>query len=293
MRPTHKTLCLCALLLTSLGASAQDRATYGSETYILEAPTIVGGGGSMSSTTYSAVAHLGGPTEPFNSISVSYDMWGGAELFGSVPTNLPEVFGVSGGKGVKDGGELATVFGRNLLTPGAGAATIDLGGLALTNVSILSDNVAQGTTVLGVNQYQNPLGAVDVNLQNQLGSSSSTAAFLYTPAIVVDSLPVVDGQYGLSIHAPPGSILSMSYGFTIPGVAIPLFNLDGAIELINQITPVIPLTVCPPTGHFQFVAAVPNLPSLAGLDLPLQALAFTDLVTLSGSFSNMVLLQIQ
>ena len=144
-----------------------------------------------------------------------------------------------------------------------------------------------------MNVYRNPLGAVAADFANQLGSSSRSGAFAYMLAVVLDSLPVVGHGYGLSLHAPARPTASMTHGLTIPGLALPIFNLDGTIEIRQQITVVLPFTTVPASGHFQLAAAIPPAPSLAGLQLPPKAPAFADLATLSGSVTNLLRLPIQ
>lgn len=94
-------------------------------------------------------------------------------------------------------------------------------------------------------------------------------------------------------HAGPGDLVSASYGVVIPSVAVPLFNLDGATELLQNITPLFPLKVAPTDGHFQLIKPVGGSPALVGLQLPIQGLAFDDPVWLTGSFTNMFRLTIQ
>ena len=285
--------CFAVLALTALPVTAQDVAMGGSESYVLDAPAIVGGGGVASSSSYTASVVIEAPTVPSHLASETNRMLAGPALFGAEPTGAPILFGVREGTGTKDGGQAVTLFGRNLDARGAGTSSAALGGKQLSGFTVTSGLTASGFTSQGVNVYGNPLGAVGASLTNQLGSTSRSSAFAYTPAVVLDSLPVVGHGYGLSLHAPPGATVSMSYGLTIPGLALPLFNLDGAIEILLQITIVVPFTPTPASGHFQLAAAIPPAPGLAGLKLPLQALAFTDLATLSGSFTNLFLLPIQ
>ena len=284
---------LAVLAFITLPAAAQNIAMGGSESYMLQAPSVVGGGGVAVSFSYIARVVIEAPSVPFQIVSETRRMLAGPALFGAEPTGAPILFGVREGTGVKNGGQAVTLFGRDLNALGSGASAATFGGQPLSSLSVTSGLTATGFTSPGVNVFGNPLGSVDVRFTNQFGSTSRQGAFAYTPALVLDSLPVVGHGYGLSLHAPPGSTISMAYGIATPGVALPLFNLDGALEILQQITIFVPFSPTPTSGHFQFAAAIPPAPNLVGLKLPLQAVAITDLGILSGSFTNKFLLQIQ
>ena len=294
MRPALSALAGLALVgILAGGTEAQSIAMGGSESFVLDGPAVVGGGGVASSAGYSAAVVIEAPTVPHSAQSETLRLLAGPALFGAEPTGAPILFGVREGTGTKDGGQAVTLFGRDLTGPGAGTTTASLGPAAIQGLTPVSPLSATGTTGPAVNVHGNPLGLVQADVTHTLGTSSRPGAWAYTPAIVLDGLPKVGSSYGLSLHAGAGDWLSMSWGVPIPGVAVPLFNLDGAIELLTQITPVMPFTPAPASGHHQLTLPVPDAPSLAGIQVPLQALAFDDLATLTGSFTNLFLLPIQ
>jgi hypothetical protein len=274
-------------------AAGQSLPMAGSQNYIVEAPAFVGGGGALTSASYSATLSIEGPTVPLDCTSTSYRMLGAPALFGSGPSDLPVLFGVQGGLGTRLGGQPVTLFGRNLNAPGAGATTANLLGQPVLGLTVLSSTTATGTTSPGLNPYGNPLGVGAASLQNNLGSDFRPGAFGYTPALTQDSLAVLDAGFGATLHARVGDVVLVDYGFPIPGLAVPLFNLDGALELLTGLTSVVPITPLFAGDSLNVPLAIPDVPALVGLTIPLQGVAFDDLATLTGSFTNVLDLVIQ
>lgn len=291
MKPLGLSLHVAALAL-SAPTFAQDLAFAGSESYQLEAPQIVGAGGLATSASFSAWIEIDAPGVGGTASSASYALDPTATLVGAAPTTTPLVFGVAEGSGTKNGGQPVTVFGRHLDALGAGA-TASLGGVALSGVSVTSPTTLTGTTNLAVNQYGNSLGRVGLEVGGPGGTSARGAAYVFTPAVVADTVARIGEDFVMSFHSGPGDLISASYGVAFDGVAVPLWALDGATELIQQITPIFPLVSCPPSGHHQVVRTVANLPAIVGIELPIQGLAFDDVVHLTGAFTNMMKLPIQ
>jgi len=284
---------LAVTLALSAGVtSAQTLAFAGSESYVAEAPSISGSAGYLTSTSFRATSSIEAVTCPATeSTSLNYRALGGAGLFGAWASSAPIVFGVSGGLGSKDGGEAVTIFGRGFTEPGAGVANLDLAGAPLSGVSVSSNTTLTALTPAGVNPYGNPLALVDLDLTNQLGNSSARDAFAFGPSLIADTLPANGDDLVVSLHSAPGTVVVIAVGGPIPGFAIPMLQLDGALEVILNMTLVTP--IMPSTGHTQVVLPIPSDPGLIGITANLQAAAIDNLVLLSGSFTNMLPIPIQ
>jgi hypothetical protein len=272
------------LLLAASSADAQGIAFAGSESYVAEALSITGGGGYLVSASYAVAARIEGAAGPVESASAHYRALGGPALFGAWPTTEPIVFGVSSGYGDKGGTESVTVFGRGFSEPGAGTPSLDLDGLGLLAVGVTSNTTLAATTPQGVNAFGNPLGRTRLNMTNALGNCGRDAAFAFGPALLQETLPAVGSTLVLSLHSNPGSIVTVALGDPIPGLALPLFNFDGGLELLLNLTILTPFT--PSLGLAQFAFPISNSPSYVGAAVHLQAVAIYDLMTLTGSFSN-------
>ena len=277
------------LIAVSPSAAAQS----GSESTLSTASNALSGGGTASSASYVADVGLAHVTAGPTNASTNYLFSGGAVwTTAELGTAAPVVFGVSDPAGSKDGGDARTLFGANLLEPGAGVTTVSIGGAAASAVIVQTDTTLTLTTPAGVNVHGNPLGLSDVLLANSLGASQADDAYRFDPSLTL-ATPAQLGTptYGIRLQAQPGSFSILALGLEIPGLTIPFAGLDGALEL-PLILLDFPLAVVP-TGTHTYSFPLPNDPALSGAVFPFQAASIESIAPFAGSFTNILHVAIQ
>lgn len=243
-------------------------------------------GGRAASVNYSVESSVAHATAGPGMSSASYAFEGSvAWTPASVSSPGPVVFGVVGGRGVKEGGTIETVVGLGFQAPGAGTTSVTFAGAPGTALSVLSDTELQVTAPAGLDGFGNTLGLVEVIVANALGSSTSEEAFAYTPMLARFDPARVGGSYKLHLLDAAGAFQALDYGLEIPGFAVPIPPLTGAFGLIALDLHVFGFK--PATSDTTtWTLPVPPNPSLVGLTLQLQAASLTSLAPLGGSFTN-------
>jgi len=130
----------------------------------------------------------------------------------------PTLAGLAPTSGVLSGGTPVTLTGTNLQAPGAGTTLVTFGGLAATNVNVVSDTVVTCESPAGA------LGAaVDVALSNGNGSAQLAGAFTYTAP-----LPILTGLTPTSGPAVGGNTVTLAgSGFQLHGAGAPTVTFGG------------------------------------------------------------------
>lgn len=281
--PMRSSLPPLLIALSSVPAVAQSGAS-GSEQHVAPARELLGGSGASQSETYRAETAVASTSGGVESTSSNFRFRGStAWVESSFAPAGATVFGVVGGGGTKDGGEIETVFGAGFQS--GAPPTVTVGGLAATGVSVLSDTELTLVTPGGIDALGNPLGAVDVTVDDGSGPSTAAGAYRFEPAIEVPS-PLKLGQpYKLAFHGTPGSLIGLYNGAPLPGFALPVNGIDGAFDLVAVFFSPVPTTVLG-AGPQVWTFPLPNDPILAGKAFQWQGFEIDSFVPLGGSFTN-------
>jgi hypothetical protein len=278
-------------LLLATGAAAQS-AHSGSESFVASGASILLTGGRAASTGYTAEVQLAASVQPDAAGSTSWDARGAASVF---PVDLagdaPLVFGVAEGSGDQGGGEAVQVFGYRFADPGSGTTLVEFAGASGAGTFVVSNTVIDVATPPGTGPLDNPLGAVDVTVLNQLGAGHARDGFLYEPALVADTPAVSGTVLQLSVHSDSLDLVALAYGGTIPGIGVPVAQLDGKLELL--VDPVLLPGLFPSPGVLSLQLPVPDDPVLVGVPVDFQAAAISGFGPIRGSFSNVRRIQVR
>ena len=136
----------------------------------------------------------------------------------ALPPPAPTVTAIVPPDGPNTGGTDATIAGTGFVT----GASVTLGGVAATNVSVIDATTITATT------SAHPVGLVNVVVTNpdtQLGTLASGFAYLSARVLDVD----VNGSY----HAPTDGLLVMRYLFGLTGTALTAGALGGGAALTD------------------------------------------------------------
>jgi hypothetical protein len=249
------------------------------------------GGVSLTLGGGLAAATLGQPGLGSIATSESFILTGGvawtvAEVVGTGPI----VAGVREATADKDGGTLVDVYGYNFLAPGAGPLAVSFDGVPGGSPVVLSTTHAQVTTPAGLGAFGNPLPIADVEVSNANGSHRAPASplqpvFAYEPALLQTTLARVGQPLPLHLFTDPGAVIAIVLGQTIPGVGAPVPPIQGSAEVLLNVQFAVPLLPLGSDQHTHLVQ-IPEQPALAGLTISYQGVAFTNLATLTGAFTN-------
>jgi hypothetical protein len=136
----------------------------------------------------------------------------------------PTVLGISPASGPTSGGTPVTVSGANF----AAGATVTIGGVAATNVSVLSSTTIQATTAA------RSAGAADVTVTVDGRSSTLAAAFNYValpPPTLVSISPTSGSTAGGTTVTVTGTNFASGASLTIGGVAATGVTVSGPTSL--------------------------------------------------------------
>lgn len=294
-RIPFRTTARCAALAVSVaalnGVGHAQGAISGSQSHVLFASSIGAGAELSSSANYGLAGSLVAPAELAAGSAWKFfpaTVWAGS----SFQPAHPLVFSAFPAEADRAGGASASVIGYGFAAPGAGPLSVALAGVATAAPVVASNSVAVVTVPPGINAFGNPLGRGDVGVQNALGSGIASGAFVYTPAVVLDGPVRIGNPAPLRLALPPASFYALAVGGSIPGFAVPVAPLQGALELLN---PVILITGIKfsISGQAAFQPPVAADVGLVGVQLELQALSLTGLDPLAGTFTNRLVVTIQ
>lgn len=290
LRPSLSLLALCLPL--ALRAPAQQPAS-GSASAVLHSNGLLSSGGSAQSSSYRLESALGGAPVESASASSAHGLQAGALVgpLGFAPL-LPLVFAISASSGAALGGETREAVGFGFLAPGAGTPAFRFAGQRASTLAVLDNARASVLTPAGVGSFGNPLGAVAVEVATAQGASSAAGAFVYAPALVQPLAAQLGGHARIEFVLPPASFYVLAVGGSIPGFALPLPPLAGALEVIDPLLIVVGFQFTG-SGQAAFVVPVPAQPQLAGLVFQFQALSLVSIDPLGGAFTNRLDLLIQ
>lgn len=286
LTPLHPVLAVLAAGAMTVPATAQSIG--GSESTTSLARAIVGSGGTGAATGGSlefALAPVAGPVATSESFTLVPTVVWTEPLLG---TDGPVLFGSVPPAGAAAGGEVVVLRGLNFTATGAGITDVTFAGQAANAVTVLGPSTIQATTPAGVDGFGNPLGAVEIELSNGLGSASGRDDFLFTPAVHLYSPAQLGDPLAVRLRTAPGALAFLWFGVDLGGPPpIPLPGFDGSVALLLAQT-VVAAGAFLPTGELTVPLAVPDQPSLAGAVLDFQGLAITDLFGPAGSFTNVL-----
>lgn len=273
--------------LSATPARAQGPAS--SETRLQLSSSLVVGGGSSAADEHQAEEGLpftiGGPSGS----SESYTELAGIVWLDPGPVGPgPLVLSVTPSTGDKAGGDLVQVLGAGFAASAAGATSVRFGGLDAAGVAVISDTQIDVVTPRGSNVHGNPLGAVAVEVENSLGASTLEDGYAYLPALTQDAPAAVGGALALTHTGGPNGFWVLVVGVPIPGTAIPIPPLEGALEpllFLNVLSSTIPLG---PAGQSAFTAPIPANPALAGQTFYFQSTELASFAPLAGGFANVL-----
>jgi Tol biopolymer transport system component len=254
-----------------------------SESHVAIAPVQARGTARTTSASYVARVTVGITPSGADVASAQHRAHvGTAATPALLATNEPLVFGASPAFGAAAGGEPVAVHGFNL---GVFGPSVTLASVAASGASAASNTVVTATTGPGTNAHGNPLGTGDVAVTTLFGTASAPDAFVYGPALSEGAPPRVGQPYALDVHLRAGELFQVAIGKSLPGVAVPVWPLTGATELLLGVTFVTDLTAAP-AAVVTLTLPIPASPSLAGTTLELQGAVLTSVAPLAGSFTN-------
>lgn len=215
-------------------------------------------------------------------------------VWSGIPTTTPSaqapvVSGVYPGDGPQAGGTTVTLDGQHLL----GTTAVHFGGMAATDVSVISDVQMTVTAPAGT-------GAVDVTVTNPAGTSATSTHDTYTydtppsPPTVTGISPISGEAGGGTSVVITGTGLSGATGVSFGGVAATSFTQDSD----SQVTAVSPagsgtvdVTVTTPNGtsatstadQFTYTVPAPAAPQVTDVSPNAGPRSGGTTVTLTGS----------
>lgn len=289
-RPSRQVLATpTALLLAALAAStasAQSGAAGDADQFFVVRDVLPAGGVSASSAV-SVESAFGHATAGPPAASASYRVQGGAIFTGPELTLTgPLVFGLEGGQGDRLGGEAEVVYGVNF-APGAGMTTVAIGGAGVA-ATVQSDLSLAVTSPAGVDAIGNPLGATDVTVTNQLGSSTAADGYVYTPALRNNAEARLGKVYRVHYLGEPGSFVVLMLGLSHPTISLPYSFWDGQFDLVTILFYWTPFLAAP-DGSLTVEFTIPDHPDFLGFPFEFQAAALDSISPPGGSFTNNLL----
>lgn len=265
----------------------------GSQSYQAAAQNVAAVSGLGASSSFGAIASAGQLTNGMLSLSASYFALGGvfAPPEGpSLPCDgcAPVVLHIDPPSGLGVGADLVTLTGVNFDSLGAGATTVTFTDpstgteVEAFNVVVESDAKIKCVTPPGLNQFDNPLGLVDVMVENSNGFSALCGGYTFQPALTAfphDQPKKVKKRVVVKL-----SHKFSSFFFALPGPPLgggaPLGNYMGSLEVLPGT--VILASLFP--SNELIVQLIFDDPSLVGLTLTLQSLVIEE--SFNGGFTN-------
>ena len=274
---------LLLLSLFAAPAAAQEHGLSGSESYTMLVRALPSQAGRAASANYEGALSFGLTSSGDQSASASYSMTTGIMAGdGTLGAGPPLVFALDPPMGTKDGGDAVSVIGANLQGT-QGPTTVFFDGTPVVPLTT-SETLVTLQTPIGVNNFGNPLGQIDVDVSHMDGSTTKDDGYVFKPAMLQDTPAQVGQSFQLSLEAEPGDFYVLYLGIS-QGIGIPLKNIDGALEILPPLFQLSPLSLTA-TGHKEFTFPLPDDGSLAGVVLEFQNIALTSLNPLAGSFTN-------
>lgn len=294
MLPIPPTRFLVPFALCALTAATSGQGMGASESGLFMMQHVGGGGGiTLTPQNNSSTTTLGQVGTGPQMNSTNYQLRDGISWGPSlVNSNKPIITGTRVGSGDKDGGDTIQVFGYNLAAAGAGLPTVEFADGFGTNPSIQSNTRIEITTPSAVNPNGNPLGASPVTLTNNHGTFGALYPYLYEPALVNGTLPVLGRPLDLQLTSNPGSINVFVFGQNISGLGVPLFPFEGAVEILQGFLFLTTAFVPTSSGTDILSLQLPDDPGLAGFPIEFQVLSVDDFSFSSGAWSNRLTLTI-
>lgn len=290
MRTTYL-LGLSVALCTALGPSAHAQSIGASESGVIVASGIMATAGfGLSGSGGEWIGSGGQPLAGEEASSDNYIVRSGVVWTPpTVGTNQPMVFGVRPGGGSKVGGNLVSVFGFNFTAPGAGFPFVEFVDGVGAGTAIVGNTELTTTVPAGVSLLDNPLSISNIAISNNHGDDDEPNAYNYLPALL-QATPhaILGGPLKLRTIGVPGGLYTIVFGQTIPGTGFPVAPYSGQLEVLLNVNFLIGFSMLPSTGIHTLPLTLPDDPSLSGLSVNFQALAFDDLSLATGSFSNLL-----
>lgn len=271
----------------SSGTLPDPPAIQGSPAHLAAAVGLSNGGGSTSSSAYSAEVSLTGQLFASTASSPLFRAGGGVVAVGpDLTPTVPLLAAVTPRIVRAAGGEVVTLHGVGL-APGAVPPTVRFAGQPSPQVSVDAAGTVTAVTPLLVDADGNPLGLVEVQVQTANGIASDSDAVIAGPAYLQTSPARLGGDFFLTHHATPFGLGVPSWGLALSSGAIPLPGYAGALA-VYPVFQTAPAESLDSTGISSTAWPIPDLPQLVGRTLDFQSFVFESLVTFSGSFTNLV-----
>ena len=282
-----------SLFLASVSAAQEPVPLAVSSGHVAAQPGLAPGSVRAASTSFQGDIALADAPVPFVAASPSFQVRGIALAPASLAAGgAPYVAGAFPARGDADGGEPIELLGWNLTAPGAGAATVALEGTPAIPATLLANHRASITTPPGTNGFGNPLGLGSIELVNDLGLASRARGFAHTPALVQLDEAEVGGTWRLGYLGAPGSLEFVYLGASVPGLALPVGGVEGALEIPTNPKKLVQGSA-DANGEKQHVLPVPDNPAFVGLTLELQGLSIELVPAVRLRFTNRLELPIQ
>lgn len=203
------------------------------------------------------------------------------------------VFGVAGGTGAADGDSAATLLGLGL-DRFETAPTVLFGEIAATDVHVLSTTQLSLVAPGGSDALGNPLGTVDVCLEDAGSSAAASRAFAFLPILRPVTAANAGASLRLDLQEVPrsgggGHLAWMAWA---PAVDVEPLVVPGLVGAVCVDPTAMQLQTSPvdDAGVAAFELAIPPDPDLLGLELDFQALSLT---AAGGSFTNSLRLTVE
>lgn len=260
----------------------------GSESHVVIGGNSDSGGGAAASENYVITQQAGYLAGGEVSSTTRTSRAGVSWMTGGITSDHPVVFGIGDPRGDPAGGETRSIFGFDL-TELTTTAVLDaeIGGLDVSNLTVLSDTHAQFTTPAGLSSLGNPAGSETLWMHTDDGQLLAHRAYSYLPAIHLRETPRVGGPFDLRVSVQPGDFFQILWGIAIPGVGIPTPPLSGSLELVavmNKLTPVL-ISV---DGEEVILGPLPDDPAMVGLTLDLQGATAQLGASVTGAWTNRI-----
>ena len=271
-----------------LNRPAQITGPAGSEDFVVLGSNTDAGGGLGASPSYRIASQVGHSVAGTTDSSGHSSSGGVTWLTGGIATDHPVTFGFDIAKGSPSGGESRQLFGFGLNELGTTTVLdLELGGVDVAGLTVVSDTVAQVVTPPGINQFSNPAGVESLWLHTDDGQFVATHAFAYLPALDILSPTRVGGVLELRVAVQPGNSYLLFFGSAIPGTALTVSPFSGQLELLAHFQVLTPPATSP-GGEERLTVPIPPDPTTVGLAVDFQGLAGLVSDPSSASWTNRV-----
>jgi hypothetical protein len=277
--PTASWIALAAGAFAAQGVS-------GAESALVLASAAGTSGADAGGALYELQQQVGAGLAGSGASGTTFDWALGLPALGaSFAPPAPVAFGLVPHYGDRLGGASTRLLGFGFANPAISSTTVQLGALVASASGPASNTYLDLVTPPGVNGFGNPLGPVDVAVITDLGASLLPDGYAYSPALLAGGPAAIGCPFAWRYFGASSSWGLLATGGSVPGTAIAVPPLGGALELAAF---VIPLTAAKfaPAGELELTYTLPSNPSLVGLAFEFQMVGLTSLAPLEGSFSN-------